>query len=106
MSGKAKSKYVRMSARKIGFVLDKIRGKKVEEAYKALMFINKRAVEPVKKTLDAAVVNGEAKEMLNKVKVLKAWVGQGPSMKRLRPMSMGRANIYKRPSAHIVIEIG
>ena len=31
MSGKAKSKYVRMSARKIGFVLDKIRGKKVEE---------------------------------------------------------------------------
>ncbi|MBN2407943.1 MAG: 50S ribosomal protein L22 [Elusimicrobia bacterium] len=105
MSGKAKSKYIRMSARKIGMVLDKIRGKNVGEAYKILMTINRRAVGPVKKTLDAAVSNGDAKEMLDKIIVKTAWVGVGPALKRLRPRAMGRADVYKRHTAHIRIEV-
>lgn len=105
MSGRAKSKYIRMGSMKINLVLDKIRGKRVDDAYKTLMFINKRAVDPIKKTLEAAVANGAAKDITDKVKVVKAWVGQGPSLKRMRPRAMGRANIYKRPTSHIEIEI-
>jgi large subunit ribosomal protein L22 len=106
MNGRAKAKYVRMSSRKVGMVLDKIRGKRVSEAYKILIFINKRAAVPVRKTLESAVANAKANDILDRVKIIKAWSGQGPAMKRLRPRAMGRADIYKRPSVHIEIEIG
>ncbi|MEA3506403.1 MAG: 50S ribosomal protein L22 [Elusimicrobiota bacterium] len=106
MIAKAKVKYIRMSPRKINLVLDKIRGKKVSEAYALLKVINKRAAVPVLKLLKSAVANGDARDIIDEIKVTKAWVGQGPAMKRLRPRAMGRADIYKRPSAHIEIELG
>ncbi|MFH1414892.1 MAG: 50S ribosomal protein L22 [Elusimicrobiota bacterium] len=106
MNGNAKSKYIRMSPRKIGLVLDKIRGKKVAEAYTILNFINRRAVSPVRKTLQSAVANADARDSLDRVRVVKAWVGQGPVLKRLRPRAMGRADILRKPTAHIEIEVG
>lgn len=106
MKGVAKSKYIRMSARKIKLVLDKIKGKKVSDAYNILMFTDKRAVGPVKKTLASAVANAGAADMIEKIKVESVWVGQGPSLKRLRPRAMGRADVFKKPSAHIKIEVG
>ncbi|MDA3792872.1 MAG: 50S ribosomal protein L22 [Elusimicrobia bacterium] len=106
MIAKAKVKYIRMSPRKVNIVLGKIRGKKVSEAYAVLGVINKRAAVPVLKLLKSAVANGDAQDIVEKIKVKKAWVGQGPALKRLRPRAMGRADIYKRPSAHIEIEVG
>lgn len=106
MKGKVKAKYIRMSPRKIGLVLDCIRGKKVSEAYNKLAVINKRAVKPVKKALDSAVANADAQDIPDRIKVMKAWVGQGPSLKRLRPRAMGRADVYKKKSAHIEIIVG
>ncbi len=103
--GKARAKYIKMSPRKIALVLDRIRGKKVDEAYRILNMINKRATLPVKKILDSAVANSNAQENTDKVKVKAAWVGQGPSLKRLRPRAQGRADIYKRRTAHIEIEV-
>jgi large subunit ribosomal protein L22 len=95
-----------MSPRKINLVLDKIRGKKVNEAFTILKFINRRAVEPVKKTLNSAVANADAKDMEDKLMVKKAWVGQGPVLKRMMPRAMGRADIRRKPTAHIEIEVG
>ncbi len=106
MTGIAKTKYVKMSPRKIGMVLDNIKGKSVAEAYRILTFINKRAVVPVQKTLKSAVANASAQDIIDKIKVKRVWVGQGPSLKRLRPRAMGRGNRYKKPSAHIEIEVG
>jgi large subunit ribosomal protein L22 len=106
MNGKAKAKYVRMSPRKVKLVLDKIRGKKVSDAYKILLFTDKRAAVPVKKTLASAVANAKADDITDKVRIVKAWVGQGPVMKRMRPRAMGRADIFRKPSSHIEIEVG
>ena len=106
MKGIAKSKYIKMSSRKIKLVLDKIKGKSVVEAYNILMFLDKRAVGPVKKTLASAVANAGAADMIDKIKVESVWVGQGPALKRLRPRAMGRADVYKRPTSHIKIEVG
>ena len=102
---RARTKYVRMSPKKIGLVLDTIRGKRVDEAYRILKLINKRAARPVRKTLDSAVANSNARDIKDRVKVKVAWVGPGPSMKRLKPRAMGRADIYKRRTAHIEIEV-
>ena len=106
MIGKAKSKYIRMSPRKINLVLDKIRGKKVNEAYLILKFINKGAVTVVKKTLQSAVANANAADITDKVSVKMAWVGQGPVLKRMRPRAMGRADVLRKPTAHVEIEVG
>ena len=105
MGKKARAKYIRMSPSKVKLVLDRIRGKSVDEAYRELSFMNRRAAEPVKKVLKSAVANAGASEITDRVKVKKAWVGQGPAMKRLRPRAMGRANIYKKPTSHIEIEV-
>lgn len=105
MIGKARSKYIRISPRKVNLVLDKIRNKKIDEAYTILKFMNKRAVEPVMKTLKSAVANAKAADSTDSVKVKKAWVGQGPVLKRMRPRAMGRADIIRRPTAHIEIEV-
>lgn len=105
MSGRARTKYIRVSPRKVSLVLDRIRGKKVSEAYIILKFINRRAVRYILKTLDSAVANGNAKEIIDQVRIKKAWVGHGPQLKRLRPRAMGRADIIRKPMAHIEIEI-
>ena len=48
---------LRQSARKVRIVLDLIRGKPVEEAYRILAFTRKRAAETVLKLLRSAVAN-------------------------------------------------
>ncbi len=106
MGRKARAKYIRMSPRKIQLVLDVIRGRSVDEAYRRLELTGRRAAGPVRKVLDSAVANAGAQEMTDRVRVTRAWVGQGPAMKRLRPRAMGRANVYKKPTAHIEIEVG
>ncbi len=106
MNAIAKTKYVRMSPRKVRIVLDKIKGLNVTEAYKELKFMDKRAAKTVEKTLKSAVANAGASDIPERVKVKRVWVGKGPAMKRLRPRAMGRADIYKRPTSHIEIEVG
>ena len=50
-------------------MLDKIRGKKVSEAYGALKIINKKAVVVVTKTLQSAVANADATDDIDKIVV-------------------------------------
>lgn len=106
MSGRARAKYIRMSPRKVKLVLDRINGQSVDEAYRRLAVINRRAVLPVRKVLDSAVANAGLAENTSGAMIKKAWVGQGPAMKRLRPRAQGRANVYKKPMSHIEIEVG
>ena len=40
-----------------------------------------------------------------KLYVKEAYVGQGPSLKRMRPRAFGRAAPYKRKTCHITIEV-
>ncbi|NLB35298.1 MAG: 50S ribosomal protein L22 [Elusimicrobia bacterium] len=105
MSGIARAKYIRMSPRKVKLVLDRISGQTVDEAYKILKVMNKRAALPVRKVLDSAVANAGYMGNTEGVKITRAWVGQGPVMKRLRPRARGRANVYKKPMSHIEIEV-
>jgi len=105
MSGRARAKYIRMSPRKVKLVLDRISGQSVDDAYRRLKVMNKRAALPVRKVLDSAVANAGLAGNTDGVRITRAWVGQGPAMKRLRPRAQGRANVYKKPMSHIEIEV-
>lgn len=110
MEARCITRHVRMSPRKIGQVLKLVRGKSVGEAINTLHFTRKDACVPVEKTLRSAVANLLQIEDIGRIneeelKITEAFVTQGPTMKRFRPMSMGRAGAIRKRSAHITIVV-
>ena len=108
MQARARAKYIRMSPRKISRVLDLIIGLNVSDALNKLHFTQKNATEPIEKAIQSAVANlGNIEEGqrldLNDIIIKQASVDQGPTLKRFRPMSMGRAGKIRKRTAHLTI---
>ncbi|MGH7198485.1 MAG: 50S ribosomal protein L22 [Candidatus Omnitrophota bacterium] len=107
MISKASAKYVRISPRKVRYVIDLIRAKSVREAQGILNGSPRRAGEIVKKLLNQAI---DAAEKNSKVRaenlfISKVMADGGPSMKRFRAASMGRASVIKKRTSHIQLEL-
>ncbi len=105
---KAITKYVRISPQKARLVVDQIRGMPVERALELLQFSSKKAATHVKKTLDSAIANAEHNEGadIDELKVVEAYVDEGPTMKRWRARAKGRATSILKRSAHITVTVG
>ena len=93
---------IRQSAKKVRHVLDEIKSFNVNDALNKLNFINKKSAKVIHKTISSAVanmMNSDESFDLDDVYIKKAYVDQGPTMKRFRPAAMGRAvRILKRTS--------
>ena len=105
MEARAVSKFVRLGPRKVGQVLKLISGKDVSEAYATIKFVPRRASLAVEKTLKSAVANLKSTKDMNQIYISEAYVGQGPTLKRMRPVAMGRGVLYKRKMCHITIKV-
>ncbi|HAX98467.1 MAG TPA: 50S ribosomal protein L22 [Candidatus Atribacteria bacterium] len=107
MEARATAKYIKISPRKARQVVDIIRGKKADEALSLLQFVPKKASRLVYKVLKSAVDNAEFNLNLNtdSLVVSKAFVNQGPTMKRIRARAMGRANVIRKRTSHITIAV-
>ncbi len=105
MEIKAKAKYVRISPRKVRAVLDLIKGLDVVEARNQLMFVKKRAKEPILKVLDSAIANAETNFKIKKdnLYIKRAIAEEGPTLKRFQPRAFGRATPIRKRSTHILI---
>jgi large subunit ribosomal protein L22 len=105
METKAVARYIRVTPRKAGLVVDLIRGKSVAEAIRILKFLPHHATIPVKKLLYSAMANAEQKEVkdVENMIISKAFVDQGPTLKRFMPRAMGRANIIRKRTSHITL---
>lgn len=105
----AVSKSVRMSPRKIRLVADTVRGTTVQEALRRLSLIEKRARDPIAKTLKSALANAaNRKATPEHLFIAAVEVGGGPALKRYHPSTRGRVHPYKKRSSHIrvVLEEG
>ena len=104
----AQLRHLQASAQKVRLVVDLIRGKDVEEAAVILRTTNKSAARPLAKLLRSAVANAEHREQnvdVAKLYVKEAFVDGGPTLKRIRANTMGRAfRILKRQS-HVTIKL-
>lgn len=103
---KASANIQRGSARKVTRVLKLIRGKSVNEALAILKFTPKRAARLIEKVLLSACANAENLKNLDRenLYVKRAYAEQGPTLPRIRPMSMGRAGrIRKRTCSTYII---
>ena len=104
-SASATLKYARISSRKVKIVADLIRGKNVDEALAIVKFTPKAASEIVEKLLKSAIANAENNHGMksNNLYVAEIYANQGPTMKRIRAATQGRANRIRKRTSHIEV---
>ena len=105
MEAKAILKYSRVSPQKVRRITNLIKGKKAGDALVSLRFLPHSSAAIVAKVLKSAMANAEQKKVADpeSMKIVKAVVDQGPTMKRLMPRAMGRADIIKKRTSHITL---
>jgi large subunit ribosomal protein L22 len=103
----AKASYVRVTPMKARRVVDLIRDMPAQEALSVLKFAPQAASEPVAKVLASAIANAEHNFSLDPETLIisRAYVDEGPTMKRFRPRAQGRAYRIRKRTSHITIEV-
>ena len=106
----AKLREIPTSPRKMRLVADTIRGKEVNHALDLLKFSKREASVRLEKLLRSAIANWEAKnqdkakELDNgNVYVKTIMVGEGRTLKRIRPCPQGRAGRIRKRSNHVTV---
>jgi ribosomal protein L22, bacterial type len=114
MEAIAKTKYLKGSPRKARLVIDMIRGVNVSRALAILKFTDKRAAQPIAKTLRSAIANATYLAEKQNIAIdpddlfVKAcYVDMGPTKnrRRMRPAPQGRAYREQRHYCHITIQV-
>jgi len=105
MEAKATARYVRMSPRKVRFVLDTIRGKYAHEALDQLKFTPNYAADEIANVLRSAVANAVNNHGMTDdwLKVVRCYVDGGPTLKRVQPRAQGRAYRILKRTSHITV---
>jgi len=103
MQAIAKARYVRISPRKVDQILMLIRGKSVARSLALLRLVTKSSRPLVEKVLLSAMANAGKQASPDAWRVEQAWVGYGPTMKRMRAHAMGRGATIRHHSAHMTI---
>ena len=102
---KAIAKYIRISPSKVQIVLDLIRGQDYKDAVAILKTTAKAAAEPVLKCMNSAAANAEVNLGRNKdaLYVAECFADQGPTLKRMQPVSRGRGYRILKRTSHITV---
>lgn len=102
---KAVARYVRISPRKARLVVDTIRGKDLDEAERILDFSDRAAARVISKVLRSAAANAENNNGLSpeSLYVSRAFVDEGPTLKRFTPRAHGRATRINKRTCHITV---
>ncbi|XVQ12030.1 50S ribosomal protein L22 [Spirillospora sp. CA-255316] len=107
MEARAQARFIRVTPRKARRVVDLIRGLPAAEAQAVLRFAPQAASEPVGKVLASAIANAEHNFKLDTdtLVVSKAYVDEGPTLKRFRPRAQGRAYRINKRTSHITVVV-
>ena len=105
MEAKAIAKYIDVSPRKARLVADVVRGKTVEEALAMLRFMPQKSAKHVRKVIQSAAANAENNYSMDReaLRVVEAYAGEGPTLKRFKPRSRGRVSPILKRTAHITV---
>ena len=105
MESIAKARHVRIAPRKVRLVMDMVRGKPVTEALKTLGLLRKAASPVIVKVIKSAVANAENNHDMSTdgLVIAKAFVDEGPTLKRHMPRAMGRATPIRKRTSHITV---
>jgi large subunit ribosomal protein L22 len=100
---------MKISPKKLRLVTDLVRGKKAEEAISLLINTNKKGARILRGVVESALNNAKRIPEKNFAEedlyISKVAVDMGPSLKRYRAMSMGRAGIIRKRTSHVLVEL-
>jgi large subunit ribosomal protein L22 len=107
VEARAVARFVRITPRKARRVVELIRGQSAEDAVTILRFAPQAASEPVRKVLESAMANAEHNLQLgrNTLRVARAYVDEGPTMKRWRARAQGRPGPLEKRTCHITVVV-
>jgi large subunit ribosomal protein L22 len=106
MEARARARYIRVTPRKARRVVNLIRGMPAEEAQAVLAFAPQSASDHVGKVLASAIANagrGTDRVDAGRLRVSRAWVDEGPTLKRFRPRAQGRGYRINKRTSHITV---
>jgi large subunit ribosomal protein L22 len=107
MEARATMKYVRTSPSKMRRVIELIRGAHVEDARRILRFSALGPSREVEKLLNSAIANAEQNPgvIADNLMVDRAWVDDGPTLRRFRPRAYGRATRVRKRTSHVTVVV-
>lgn len=103
---RAIGRFIRVPPRKARLVMDMVRGKGINEALNILKFTPKHAARLAEKILRSAMANAQQNHGAKDIDLLfvkRAYVDQGPIMKRFQSRAMGRVTPIKKRTSHLTI---
>lgn len=105
MRVRATAMNIGVSARKVRLLLQELPGKTIDDASVMLRFSGKPVAKAVDKVLQSAAANAENNYAMDRdnLKVVEAYAGEGPTLKRFKPRSRGRVSPLLRRSSHITV---
>ena len=105
MEARARARFVRVTPRKARRVVDLIRGLPADQAQATLAFAPQSASDPIGKVLASAIANAGHNSHLDasSLVVSRAWVDEGPTLKRFRPRAQGRGYRINKRTSHITV---
>ncbi len=103
----ARASQVSVTPMKARRVIDLIRNKPASDALAVLQFAPQAASAPVAKVLASAIANAENNFNLDPETLIvsRAFVDEGPTLKRFQPRAQGRAYRIRKRTSHITIEV-
>lgn len=102
---KAFLKNYRQSPRKVRLVVDTVRGAKVDDAITKLMFVPKRAADPIRKLIESAVANAVNNEGLKREElyIKEITADKGITLYRRRARARGRAMPIRKRTSQVSV---
>jgi len=107
MEARATAKYIRISPIKLQPVVALVRGKDLTEALNILKFTSGKGAEVVEKVVKSAAANAENNHSMNpdNLYVAEIYANKGPTAKRWRAGSKGRAFPILKRSSHVGVTL-
>lgn len=105
MEVKAVAKNIGISARKVRFVVNLVRGKKVDDALNILRFTPTPTARVVAKVVKSAAANAENNFQLSpsELRIVKIFADEGTRLKRFRPRARGQVSPILKRHSHITV---
>ncbi len=106
MEARATARFIRISPPKLRRSVNLIRGRHVEDARRVLRLSPLGSNRTLAKVLNSAVANAEQKEAIpENLVVARAWVDEGPTLRRFRPRAYGRATRIRKRTSHVTVVV-
>jgi len=104
---KAVEKYIRMSPRKIRYVVDMIKSKPIEDAIDILSLTPRKAAAVIKKAIQSAISNATENHKMKEedLFISRILVNEGPTLRRFRPRARGRATRIRKRTSHLSVYV-